>query len=98
QAGSTVPRKPTTLQGPGVKMPNPEYNQEAIEKWHKEHDAEVAELRQKLESPDCATLNHRETLIHILVRVGNGVRSASGEESVVHPQRPHVICTGPGRI
>ncbi|PYK98766.1 MAG: hypothetical protein DME32_13745 [Verrucomicrobia bacterium] len=57
QAGSTVPRKPTTLQGPGVKMPNPEYNQEAIEKWHKEHDAEVAELRQKLESPDCATLN-----------------------------------------
>jgi hypothetical protein len=57
QAGSTAPKKPATPQGPGVKTTNPASNQEAIEEWHKEHDAELAELLQKLESPDCATLN-----------------------------------------
>lgn len=57
QGGTHAPLRPATPQGSGAKMANPELNAQAIQQWHADHDAEVAQLRAKLASSDCATLN-----------------------------------------
>jgi hypothetical protein len=55
--GSHSPLRPARPQDPGTKTPNPESNEQAIEQWHRDHDTEVAQLREKLASADCADPN-----------------------------------------